>query len=120
MPTNPVANWSRLVTPTTTAPAARRRATATASCSGTEANPGHAAVVGIPATSTLFLTASVIPARGPPAAREAAMSAMIASRSRTCRNTSGRSASASRVSTASTSDAARSRSVAAVVAALMR
>ncbi len=34
VPTSPVANWSRLVAPTTTAPAARSRATASASCSG--------------------------------------------------------------------------------------
>jgi hypothetical protein len=34
VPTRPVANWSRFVVPSTSAPAARRRATAVASRSG--------------------------------------------------------------------------------------
>ena len=34
VPTSPVANWSRLALPTTTAPAARSAATAVASCVG--------------------------------------------------------------------------------------
>src|SRR5580704_9140274 len=44
VPTRPVANWSRLVFPTTMAPASRRRRTTAASEVGTYANSGHAAV----------------------------------------------------------------------------
>src|SRR3954465_15715861 len=65
VPTRPVANWSRLVLPTTTAPAACSAATAAASRSGRYANSGHAAVVGSPAASTLSFTASRSPASGP-------------------------------------------------------
>ena len=61
VPTRPVANWSRLVLPTTIAPAARSRATTSASTSGTYAAPGHAAVVGTPATSMLSLTTNGTP-----------------------------------------------------------
>ena len=56
-PTRPVANWSRLVLPTTIAPASRTRCTAVADSSGTWANSGQALVVGRPATSMLSLTA---------------------------------------------------------------
>ena len=67
-PTSPVANWSRLVLPRTTAPASTSAWTAGAVTgagpgrpAGSVAKDGHAAVVGSPATSTLSLTASVEP-----------------------------------------------------------
>ena len=65
VPTRPVANWSRLVLPTTTAPADRSAATAAASRAGRYANSEQAAVVGSPAASTLSFTASRTPASGP-------------------------------------------------------
>ncbi len=96
VPTRPVANWSRLVAPSTRAPAARSLATGTASRVGVPPKPGHAAVVVIPATSTLFLTASRRPASGrfPPAATAAstrAASASSSSRPRRWIQISGRS-----------------------------
>ena len=61
VPTSPVANWSRLVVPSTSAPAARSRATTGASASGLYAYAGQPAVVGSPATSMLPLTATSLP-----------------------------------------------------------
>src|SRR5580658_4062320 len=61
VPTRPVANWSRLVLPTTMAPASRNRRTTVASDLGTYANSGQAAVVGQPATAMLSLTAKGTP-----------------------------------------------------------
>ena len=70
-PTSPVANWSRFVLPSTTAPASTRAWTAGALAdarpgrpAGSVANDGHAAVVGRPSTSMLSFTASVSPASG--------------------------------------------------------
>ena len=64
-PTRPVANWSRLVLPTTTAPASTRRWHDRARGPvGAYAYAGQPAVVGTPATSMLSLTASVAPASG--------------------------------------------------------
>ena len=64
VPTSPVANWSRLALPTRIAPASRNRATTSASSVGTYAAPGHAAVVGTPATSMLSLTTNGTPNSG--------------------------------------------------------
>ncbi len=62
VPTRPVANWSRFVVPSTTAPASRSRATAVASAgAGPSANEGHPAVVGGPATAMLPLGAVGVP-----------------------------------------------------------
>ena len=95
VPTRPVANWSRFVLPSTTAPAARSRATEVASRSGVYAYDGAAAVVGIPATSMLSLTAATSPASGraAPAAVWASISvasASASSRRRSVIQTSGR------------------------------
>src|SRR6202042_3500115 len=75
-----VANWSRWVLPSTTAPAARSRATAVASCAGRYSYEGAPAVVGSPATSTLSLTAATRPASGScsPAATAASIAAASA------------------------------------------
>src|SRR4051794_27689613 len=64
VPTSPVANWSRFVLPTSTAPAARSRATTVASASGVRAKPGHPAVVGTSAASMLSLTTNGTPNSG--------------------------------------------------------
>ena len=58
--------------PTTTAPAARRRATAGASASGCQRHAAVPAVVGIPATSITSLTHTGIPHSGPGGAARAA------------------------------------------------
>ena len=68
VPASPVANWSRLVLPTSTAPASRSFCTAGAVLSGTYEKEEQAAVVGIPATSMLSFTAKGNPASGPFAA----------------------------------------------------
>ena len=107
VPTSPVANWSRLVFPRTTAPCSINRATALAVSPGEYANSGHAAVVGRPATSTLSLTATRRPARGrcSPAAILASTEAASASTSSLRRNviqTSGRSTSSIRWNACST------------------
>src|SRR6266566_4391278 len=65
VPTSPVANWSRLVLPIGTAPAAMRRPTATADSAAGVVRIGQPAVVGTPTTSMLSLTANGIPASGP-------------------------------------------------------
>src|SRR3984885_13511260 len=80
VPTRPVANWSRLVLPSTTAPAARSRTTAVASRAGRYSYEGAPAVVGSPATSMLSLTAATSPASGScsPAATTASIAAASA------------------------------------------
>src|SRR6266702_4018633 len=79
VPTSPVANWSRLVLPIGTAPAAMSRRTATEDSTAGVVSVGQPAVVGTPATSMLSLTAKRIPASGPGGA--AATSASIRDRS---------------------------------------
>ena len=59
VPLRPVANWSRLVLPTTIAPGGEQpRDAAGVACRACSANAGQAAVVGRPATSMLSLTAN--------------------------------------------------------------
>src|SRR5258708_187518 len=64
------ASSGRLVLPSTAAPAARARATGTASASGTRLRQtALPSVHGMPATGMLSLTARVLPASGPVVAR---------------------------------------------------
>ncbi len=95
VPTRPVANWSRLVLPITTAPALRSRATQVASRAGRYSYEGAPAVVGSPATSMLSLTAATRPASGScspaaTAASIAAASARASAAGRSVIQTSGR------------------------------
>ena len=115
VPTRPVANWSRLVLPSTTAPAARSRATAVASLAGRYAYEGAPAVVGSPATSMLSLTAATRPASGSisPAAVLASIAAASASASAAGRSViqiSGRPAASMAAYAALTRSTALSRS----------
>ena len=65
-PTRPVANWSRLVLPNSSAPASSRRCTDGADRARDLGVSGQPAVVGIPATSMLSFTATVRPHSGRP------------------------------------------------------
>jgi hypothetical protein len=64
VPTNPVANWSRLVLPSHSAPASSSRCTTVALRSGSRSKALQAAVVGTPAMSMLSLTAKGTPNKG--------------------------------------------------------
>src|SRR4051794_8296048 len=111
VPTSPVANWSMFVLPTGTAPASSSRRTAVAERAAGSVRAGQAAVVGIPATSMLSLTANGSPASGPSSAgASAATSAAVSTRMNAGWSSSARVAGAGEVVvTAGSSGRARRR-----------
>ncbi len=122
MPSPEKANSLRLVLPTQTRPAADSRATAGASCTaaGAPARTADAAVVGVPATSTMSFHATGTPSSGPAGAparsrfaaeRASSRARSAVSRVKAAPADAARASAASHSASASSSRAASSRPV---------